>query len=228
MQTYTWPPVFFFSILTSPLRPHLPSLYQHVFQLREWKENCTKKRPRGTRQRGSSCSVRHHLLRHGEACPLALNFYYYSAGPGTKRVCMGRMKPTGHMHVKASRGALLAGGSLSGEGSSRRSPCTITRWNWGQCCFLLQSLRALPPSQVPAPRLGKTVFLACAQPHILLEREALPGGEGTEPAAPRRLQNLRHPEALQAILGAVGRFMVAELSPELIRPQTQQSFRDED
>lgn len=31
----------------------------------------------------------------------------------------------------------------------------------------------------------------------------------------------RHPEALQAILGAAGKFTVAEPSPELIRPQTR-------
>lgn len=63
-------------------------------------------------------------------------------------------------------------------GGSRRSPCAITRWNWGRCCFLLQSLRALPLSWVPAPRPGKTVFPACAQPHTLLEWETLPGGQG--------------------------------------------------
>lgn len=89
MQTYTLnAPVFLFSILTSPLRPHLPSLYQHVFQLRVegelYKEEATWHKATWV-----SCSV-HHLLRHGEACPLALNFYYYSAGPGTKRVCMER------------------------------------------------------------------------------------------------------------------------------------------
>lgn len=77
MQTYTLnAPVFLFSILTSPLRPHLPCLHQHMSFSYGWKANCSKEEATWHKATWVSCTV-HHLPRHGEACPLGLNFYFY-------------------------------------------------------------------------------------------------------------------------------------------------------
>lgn len=138
------------------------------------------------------------------------------------------MKPTDHTHVKVSRGALLAGGSLgetavlgevpapslAGTGDHAASSCRASelslhpgcqRLTWARQCFW--PVHSHTPCWKGRPCQGARAL--SQQP---------PGGSKIS----------RHPEALQAILGAVDKLMVAELSPELIRPQTQESFKDED
>ena len=138
------------------------------------------------------------------------------------------MKPTGHMHVKASRGALLAGGSLGGRAVLGEVPAlSLAGTGDGAASSCRASELSLRPG---CQRLAwaRQCFWPVHSHTSCWKGRPCQGARALSQQPPGGSKISRHPEALQAILGAVGRFMVAELSPELIRPQTQQSFRDED